>query len=1151
MSPKIIQAKDVAAQIREVEEMNELFLSASPLLMNIWGKDYNCISVSQQAVKMFGLSNAEEYGERFFELSPKLQPCGTFSEVKAKNYIDQGFAEGSVNFEWVHQTLDGDPFPAEVELVRLVRGGEQWLLAYVMDMRPVKAALLMDNELKREMEITEDVKAILNAAPIAITMYDENHKLVGCNPALADMFGYDDRVEFIEDFEGKIASDFSPEFQPCGTRSTDKLTQIIQEAVEFGHVSFEWVHRDRKGEEFPSKITVVRLDIRESHLLVVYQIDLRDIRAAQEKESEVYELNQVILDSSPYVIGLWDDKGNVISVNDQAREFFGIDDPMEVGRRLYDFSPALQPCGTPTPKLAEFWAKKAYAEGYAHFEWMHKTPEGGPLPVDCIYKAFTHKGKQMMLSFTRDLREIKAAQAKEREVNERAKFMLDVAPLIIQYWDREFKPIDCNQMTLVFYGFRDKNEYFEKFRDALPDLQPDGTPSWEKWTFFLKDIYEKGFNRIEFMETNLNGEPTFFEVLGMRIKYNGEIVILTYSTDITSVKKMEMERRRLLVVEESSKAKSLFLARISHEIRTPITAVLGISDIHLQNPDLSSDMVAAFYKIQNSSNLLLGIINDILDLSRIEAGKMTVLNESYSIESLVNDTVHLHLIRFENTNITFEISVDENLPDFLWGDVIRIQQIINNLLSNALKYTDSGKVSMTLRRLFDGNGDILLQIVISDTGMGMTQEQVDNIYDAYSRFHEDVDRYIGGTGLGMPIVHSLVQLMDAKIDISSTVNKGTTVTVTIPQKADSDKVLGKDAASRLEKFESYTPANQFSFMTESMPYGKVLVVDDVPTNLYVIKGLLGFYDLTVETCVDGYEAIVKISKGYDYDIIFMDHMMPGINGIETMRRIRRMGYKNPIVALTANAMIGQEEVFIKHGFDDFISKPIQTKRLNAILIKHIKDKQSPETLKAVALENKTRPTVSGARNIENFQTNASVQNKLRADFSKNQRHSVRDIIQALESGDTNSAHRLTHTLKGLAALIQEHTLSEVAEQAENCIENGERLSDELLTLLQNELDRVLENRSSGGEVISVPGNFKPGSHGANINAALNELDKLKPLLDLRKAESISAINELKKVPEAAILVRQVEKFEFANAAKSLGILRDILEEHHITTQKLN
>jgi len=404
--------------------------------------------------------------------------------------------------------------------------------------------------------------------------------------------------------------------------------------------------------------------------------------------------------------------------------------------------------------------------------------------------------------------------------------------------------------------------------------------------------------------------------------------------------------------------KSNFLATMSHEIRTPLNAILGMTEIQMQSAVHPPATSEAFIKINNSGNLLLSIINDILDLSKIEAGKLELSPIKYDVANLINDIIQLNYIRYESKPIEFKIDVDENIPSFLIGDDLRIKQILNNLLSNAFKYTDKGEVTLAVNAECVGRGGAVLVTLIfqvRDTGQGMTPEQVGKLFDEYTRFNMEANRTTEGAGLGMTITRNLVELMYGKINVKSAVDEGTTVTVRLPQKTDGigiRGVIGKDLAENLRQFRvsSAVQLKKTQMTYEYMPYGRILIVDDVETNLYVAKGLMAPYRLNIDLATSGFETLEKVKEGNVYDVIFMDHMMPKMDGIETTKRLRKMGYTYPIVALTANAIAGQAEMFLNNGFDDFISKPIDIRQLNASLNRLIRDKQSPEVLEAAYKE---------------------------------------------------------------------------------------------------------------------------------------------------------------------------------------------------------
>jgi signal transduction histidine kinase/CheY-like chemotaxis protein len=413
-------------------------------------------------------------------------------------------------------------------------------------------------------------------------------------------------------------------------------------------------------------------------------------------------------------------------------------------------------------------------------------------------------------------------------------------------------------------------------------------------------------------------------------------------------------------VDEENRQKSDFLAKMSHEIRTPMNAILGITEIQLQDSTIREDIREALGKIYNSGDLLLGIINDILDFSKIEAGKMELVPVKYYVSSMINDVVQLNRIKNENKPIEFRLEVDEILPAELIGDELRIKQIMNNLLSNAFKYTDKGEVvlSITAEQTRGGlstNATIVFKV--SDTGQGMTTEQVHKVFDEYSRFNLEVNRSTQGTGLGMNITRNLVHMMNGSISVKSAPGKGTEVTVKLPQRTEgTGAMIGKEMTETLQQFKmsSASQTEKAQIIYDPMPYGSVLIVDDVETNLYVAKGLLAPYELSMETADSGFEAIDKVKDGGVYDIIFMDHMMPKMDGIEATKILREMGYKGTVIALTANAIVGQAEMFMNNGFDGFISKPIDVRQLNATLNKMIRDKQPFEVIDAARQQKAAR-----------------------------------------------------------------------------------------------------------------------------------------------------------------------------------------------------
>jgi signal transduction histidine kinase/DNA-binding response OmpR family regulator/HPt (histidine-containing phosphotransfer) domain-containing protein len=523
--------------------------------------------------------------------------------------------------------------------------------------------------------------------------------------------------------------------------------------------------------------------------------------------------------------------------------------------------------------------------------------------------------------------------------------------------------------------------------------------------------------------------------------------------------------------------KSNFLATMSHEIRTPLNAILGMTEIQMQDASHPPSTSEAFIKINNSGNLLLNIINDILDLSKIEAGKLELIPVKYEVARLINDIIQLNYIRYISKPIVFNLEIDENLPASLLGDELRIKQILNNLLSNAFKYTDKGEVVLSVNaecaRLGGGAVAVTLVFQIRDTGQGMTSDQISKLFDEYTRFNLEANRSTEGAGLGMTITQNLINLMNGKIIVKSVINEGTSITVRLPQKTDGIGISGfisKEAVENLKQFKhsSFVQSKKTKITREYMPYGHVLIVDDVETNLYVAKGLMIPYGIKIDLATSGFEAIDKIKEGNIYDIIFMDHMMPKMDGIEATKQLRKLGYSKPIVALTANALAGHAEMFLNNSFDDFISKPIDIRQLNITLNKLIRDKQPLEVIEAAQKEKAELEKTEDPSS--EFQKTDSQLAKIFARDAERASGAIKNCLQNDLNEEKNIQMYIinVHAMKSALSNIGEKDLSSSAfrlEQAGREKDVNVLLSetDEFLKKLDNIINEI-KNREKANEL---------------------------------------------------------------------------------------
>ena len=427
-------------------------------------------------------------------------------------------------------------------------------------------------------------------------------------------------------------------------------------------------------------------------------------------------------------------------------------------------------------------------------------------------------------------------------------------------------------------------------------------------------------------------------------KYGDSLCKVLMLRDLTETQETSIKLEAALrQANAANLSKSRFLTTMSHEIRTPMNAIIGVSQIQLQNENLSDEHIEAMEKIYNSGSILLGIINDILDLSKIETGNMEIVSAEYDMPSLINDTVQLTVFQIGSKPVEFKLDIDENLPSRLIGDELRVKQILNNLLSNAIKYTEKGHISLKVHHTKEDQ-NITLYFIVEDTGQGIKAENLEGLFSEQPHVNTEAGNFSEGTGIGLNIAKNLIDLMDGTIKAESEYGKGSVFTVMIKQKPVECKPIGKELAQTMCNFK-YAGMKQYAnlkILRQPMPYGKVLVVDDVETNLFVAEGLLSPYKLKIETAVSGYAAIEKIEKGSKYDIIFMDHMMPQMDGIETTQKIRLLGYTGSIIALTANAIADNDNMFSENGFDGFIPKPIDIRHLNSALNKFVRDRHPEE-----------------------------------------------------------------------------------------------------------------------------------------------------------------------------------------------------------------
>ena len=384
-------------------------------------------------------------------------------------------------------------------------------------------------------------------------------------------------------------------------------------------------------------------------------------------------------------------------------------------------------------------------------------------------------------------------------------------------------------------------------------------------------------------------------------------LIMYFTIENPDIRIIELEKQAAESAKAASEAKTAFLSSMSHELRTPLNAIVGLSeDITAYKDQVPEEVREDSEDIVNAADTLLEIVGNILDINKIEGGKLELIETDYNPKHEFESIVKIMRTKIKEKPLEFNTYIDEGLPEALFGDRLRIKQVINNFLSNAIKYTDEGKIDFSVRWI---SAIDTLQIIVSDTGRGVKSEDMDKLFEKFERLHVEKTSSVQGTGLGLSITKSLVELMNGQIHVESVYGKGSTFSVTIPQK------IGD--ASKLEKLDTEKQTR----LNTDYSGKKVLVVDDNSLNIKVLNKALKPFNFEIDECFDGKSAIDKINKN-NYDVVFMDIMMPGMGGEEALSILKQNpDFHTPVVALTADATTGAKEKYLADGFTDYLAKP--------------------------------------------------------------------------------------------------------------------------------------------------------------------------------------------------------------------------------------
>ena len=602
--------------------------------------------------------------------------------------------------------------------------------------------------------------------------------------------------------------------------------------------------------------------------------------------------------------------------------------------------------------------------------------------------------------------------------------------------------------------------------------------------------------------------------------------------------------------EAANRAKTSFLARMSHDMRTPLNAILGLSAMMLETGRLDEENETNLNTIKGAGTTLLSLVSDILDISKIEAGNLELITAPYETPSLINDAVTQSLFHIGDKPVSFALEIDAGLPMQLCGDELRIKQILNNLLSNAFKYTNRGEVVMSVGYGRD-ESCVWLTAAVRDTGVGIRQEDIPTLFDDYVQIETRTTCRAGGTGLGLSISKRLAELMGGGISVESEFGKGSTFTMRLRQEFVTDTPVSAETIESLKCFKYTEHKEQHITNSPGLDLfdARVLVVDDNETNLQIARGFMKSYNMQVDCLTSGLEAIEAMRDNITrYNAIFMDHMMPGMDGVEATRRIREIGTeyaKNvPVIAFTANAIVGNKEIFLQSGFQDFLSKPLEMAQLDAVVrqwvwgggVENGKWKvESGETAifnpkllsinaKLLSLNAQTG-SIDLDKGIRRFGGDGEAYADVLRTYARNTRLLLESIGDVTEGSLTDYA-AIVHGIKGSSRGICADKTADLAEALEIAAKAGEygyvlernAAFIETERLLLTDIERILEQIRDDG---------------------------LKPLKDRPDEEALERLRRAcvsHDMDAADTAVKELEKFEYVSGGELVAWLRESAEQ---------
>jgi PAS domain S-box-containing protein len=944
----LTNVKETEKALAEANEMNRTLLDAAPVGMTLLDENLRIVDCNEEICRMLGTTK-DYYLEHFFEFAPEHQSDGEKSIEKTTRMMKMLMTDGKAQtFDWLHRDSSGKIIPCEVTQKRIMQNGKYVCVGSAYDLRNLKEA-------EKALATANDLnKALLESVPVGLVIHDDNLKLVDCNNKLCEIFGAD-KETILNNY-----ADFCPEFQPNGDNSAEKIIQIMQNALKGMYQVFEWEHRSSSGRSIPCEVTVtsVMIDGRYTGIACVY--DLSNLKNAEKAIAEAEAFANVIAEASPLAFILFDEEWNVLDCNSTALHLFGCQDKQTLMDNYWvKLIPEYQNDGRKSEDKADQMREKALKDGRIIYENQQKTMSGETIPVESTLTTLVIENKKYLISFKYDLRNInrltenihaqsillKTRLEQQEILSEMTKSLIgkdDIKKMIETALGKLGRYLRADRVVVASIDNESENvkrEYMwfsshaPRFNDneAVPNhLVIDNFPEElsaisiapvinskmagesTKETFrALADINVGGFLwSAIYVEGKLWGAISVEQCNKPREWTDSEqlFVSMTASTIASAIvrdiyyKRLDMALRQATA---ASKAKGEFLSNMSHEMRTPLNAIIGMTTIGRTAPTIERKNYS-LDKIQDASTHLLGVINDVLDMSKIEANKLELSPVEFNFEKMLQRVVTVINFRMDEKRHNFIVNIDSKMPGFIIGDDQRLAQVITNLLSNAVKFTsDGGEIELKASMIGRVSEMCELRIEVRDSGIGISPEQQTHLFKAFGQADSGTSRTFGGTGLGLAISKRIVELMNGHIWVESELGKGAKFIFTVIMRC-SEKPLEALLAAGINK-------NTIRILAVS---------EDQKTREY-FSDIFKSLGMKCDIAQDGAEANYMTQT--DYDIYFIDSDIHEIKCIELTQIIKSKNEKAVVVIIASvSEWAAMEDSASQVRVDKHLLKPLFT-----------------------------------------------------------------------------------------------------------------------------------------------------------------------------------------------------------------------------------